>query len=53
MLADNLAGLEGLLAGVVGLGAIGMAVAEGFAKMGCRICYFDPAPRDPCGRGRD
>ena len=47
MLADNLAGLDGLLAGVVGLGSIGMAVAEAFHKMGCRICYFDPAPRDP------
>lgn len=47
MLADNLAGLDGLLVGVVGLGAIGMAVAEAFHKMGCRICYFDPAPRDP------
>lgn len=49
MLADNLAGLDGLLAGVVGLGSIGMAVAEAFHKMGCRICYFDPAPRDPAG----
>ena len=49
MLADNLAGLDGLLAGVVGLGAIGMAVAEAFARMGCRIGYFDPAPRDPAG----
>jgi phosphoglycerate dehydrogenase-like enzyme len=47
MLADNLPGLDGLLAGVVGLGSIGMAVAEAFHKMGCRICYFDPAPRDP------
>ncbi len=49
MLADNLTGLDGLLAGVVGLGSIGMAVAEAFHKMGCRICYFDPAPRDPMG----
>jgi phosphoglycerate dehydrogenase-like enzyme len=49
ILADNLAGLDGLLVGVVGLGAIGMAVAEAFHKMGCRICYFDPAPRDPAG----
>ncbi len=47
LVADNLAGLDGLLAGIVGLGSIGMAVAEGFRKMGCRICYFDPAPRDP------
>ncbi|MBZ5659647.1 MAG: hydroxyacid dehydrogenase [Acidobacteriia bacterium] len=49
MLADNLAGLDGLLVGVVGLGTIGMAVAEAFHKVGCRICYFDPAPRDPAG----
>jgi phosphoglycerate dehydrogenase-like enzyme len=51
LLADNLAGLDGLLAGVVGLGSIGMAVAEAFQKMGCRICYFDPAPRDPAAAG--
>ena len=47
MIADNLAGLDGLLIGVVGLGAIGLAVAQAFHKMGCRICYHDPAPRDP------
>jgi phosphoglycerate dehydrogenase-like enzyme len=46
MVAANLSGLEGLLVGVVGLGTIGQAVAEAFHKMGCRICYFDPAPRD-------
>lgn len=46
MLADNLAGLDGLLAGVVGLGAIGLAVAQAFHKMGCRICYHDPFRRD-------
>jgi phosphoglycerate dehydrogenase-like enzyme len=46
MLAANLAGLEGLRVGVVGLGVIGQAVAEAFHKMACRICYFDPAPRD-------
>ncbi len=47
MLADNLAGLEGQLVGVVGLGVIGMAVAQAFHRMGARIAYFDPAPRDP------
>ncbi len=47
LISENLCGLDGLLAGVVGLGSIGMAVAEAFKKMGCRICYFDPAPRDP------
>jgi phosphoglycerate dehydrogenase-like enzyme len=47
MLAANLPGLDGLLAGVVGLGVIGLAVAQAFRGMGCRVCYFDPAPRDP------
>lgn len=47
MLADNLAGVDGLTVGVVGLGAIGMAVAQAFHAMGGKIVYFDPAPRDP------
>jgi phosphoglycerate dehydrogenase-like enzyme len=47
MLADNLSGLDGLTAGVVGLGAIGSAVAEALYKNGCKILYYDPAPRDP------
>jgi phosphoglycerate dehydrogenase-like enzyme len=47
MLADNLAGIEGQLVGLVGLGVIGMAVAQAFHRMGARIAYFDPAPRDP------
>jgi phosphoglycerate dehydrogenase-like enzyme len=46
MLRDNLAGLENLLVGIIGLGTIGLAVAEAFHKMGCRICYYDPIPRD-------
>jgi phosphoglycerate dehydrogenase-like enzyme len=46
MIGDNLAGLDGLLVGIVGLGVIGMAVAEAFAKAGCRVCYYDPAPAD-------
>jgi len=46
MLADNLAGLEGLLVGVVGFGTIGTAVAQAFQRMGCRLCFYDPAPRD-------
>lgn len=45
LLADNLAGIDGLLVGIIGLGVIGAAVAEAFAKAGCRICYFDPAPQ--------
>ena len=47
MIADSLAGLEGLLVGVVGFGVVGLAVAQAFHRMGCRICYYDPAPRDP------
>jgi len=47
MVADNLAGLEGLLVGVVGFGTIGVAVARAFHRMGCRVCYHDPAPPDP------
>jgi phosphoglycerate dehydrogenase-like enzyme len=46
MIADNLAGLEGLVAGIVGLGVIGLAVAEALHESGCRICYHDPAPCD-------
>jgi phosphoglycerate dehydrogenase-like enzyme len=47
LMAENLAGLDGLLVGVIGLGVIGLAVAQAFAKAGCRLCYFDPAPSDP------
>jgi phosphoglycerate dehydrogenase-like enzyme len=47
LIADNLAGLEGLLIGVVGLGTIGLAVARAFAEANCRVCYYDPAPADP------
>ena len=46
MIAANLSGLDGLLAGIVGLGVIGLAVAKAFYARGCRICYFDPAPRN-------
>jgi phosphoglycerate dehydrogenase-like enzyme len=46
MVSDNLSGLEGLLVGVIGLGTIGLAVAQAFHRVGCRICYYDPAPRD-------
>lgn len=47
MINDNLGGLDGLLVGVVGLGTIGLAVAEAFQHMGCRICFYDPAPPNP------
>jgi phosphoglycerate dehydrogenase-like enzyme len=46
MLADNLAGLEGLLVGVIGFGVIGVAVARAFHAAGARICFHDPALRD-------
>lgn len=46
IVSDNLSGLDGLVVGVVGLGAIGLAVADAFHKRGCQICYHDPAPRD-------
>ena len=47
MINDNLSGLDGLTVGVVGLGTIGLAVAQAFRLRGCVILYFDPAPRDP------
>ena len=47
LVAGNLAGIDGLLVGVVGLGVIGLAVAQAFVKAGCRVCYHDPAPADP------
>jgi len=46
MITDNLAGLEGQTAGLIGLGTIGLAVAKAFQNAGCKLCYFDPAPRD-------
>lgn len=49
MVADNLAGIEGLQAGLVGFGTIGRAVAKVFAAMGARVCFFDPASSDPQG----
>ena len=49
MLNDNLSGLEGLTVGIVGLGVIGLAVAEAFHGQGCRICYYDPKPQNPEG----
>jgi phosphoglycerate dehydrogenase-like enzyme len=49
MIADNVGGLEGLTAGVVGLGVIGMAVARALHAQGCRIVHYDPKPADPAG----
>jgi phosphoglycerate dehydrogenase-like enzyme len=50
MVSDNLFGLDGLLVGVIGLGTIGLAVAQTFRRVGCRICYYDPAPRAAAAR---
>lgn len=47
MVSDNLSGLDGLVVGIVGLGVIGLAVAEAFLQRGCQVFYYDPAPRDP------
>jgi phosphoglycerate dehydrogenase-like enzyme len=46
MIADNLPGLDGLQVGIVGLGLIGLAVAQAFHQRGCQLCYYDPDPRD-------
>jgi phosphoglycerate dehydrogenase-like enzyme len=46
MVSDNLSGLDGLLVGVIGFGTIGLAVAQAFRRAGCRICYYEPEPRD-------
>jgi phosphoglycerate dehydrogenase-like enzyme len=43
LIADNLSGLEGITAGIVGFGVIGRAVAAAFHRAGSRICYYDPA----------
>jgi phosphoglycerate dehydrogenase-like enzyme len=51
MVSDNLSGLDGRLVGVIGLGTIGLAVAQAFHRAGCRICYHDPAPRDAAAAG--
>src|SRR4051812_18552169 len=43
MIADNLAGIEGLTVGLIGFGTIGRAVAQAFHRMGAKLCFFDPA----------
>lgn len=42
MIAASLRGLEGLTAGIVGMGQIGCAVAKAFQQHGARLKYFDP-----------
>ncbi len=46
MISDNLAGIEGLLVGLIGFGTIGRAVARAFQSLGAKLCYFDPASVD-------
>jgi phosphoglycerate dehydrogenase-like enzyme len=46
MIADNLAGIEGLTVGLIGFGTIGRAVAQAFHRMGAKLRYFDPAGGD-------
>jgi phosphoglycerate dehydrogenase-like enzyme len=43
MVADNLAGLDGLTVGIVGFGVIGKTVARALHSFGCKLVYFDPA----------
>src|SRR5882757_415302 len=47
MVADNLAGIEGLTVGLVGFGTIGRAVAQAFHRMGAKLSFFDPAAGTP------
>lgn len=48
MVAASLQGLGGLTVGLVGMGIIGLAVAERCYAFGARIAYHDPVPpRDP------
>jgi phosphoglycerate dehydrogenase-like enzyme len=46
MVADNLAGIEGLQVGLVGFGVIGRAVAQAFVRVGAKVCFFDPVAAD-------
>jgi phosphoglycerate dehydrogenase-like enzyme len=46
MVADNLAGIEGLTVGLIGFGTIGRAVAQAFHRMGAKLCFYDPAGGD-------
>jgi phosphoglycerate dehydrogenase-like enzyme len=47
MVVENVGGLEGLTIGLIGFGAIGLAVGRAFHALGCRIFYYDPAVADP------
>ena len=45
MIAASLNGLGGLTVGLIGLGTIGMAVAQRCHAMGAKIVYHDPQPQ--------
>jgi phosphoglycerate dehydrogenase-like enzyme len=49
MVADNLAGIEGLQVGLIGFGTIGRAVAQAFVRIGAKVGFFDPATVDAKG----
>jgi phosphoglycerate dehydrogenase-like enzyme len=38
-----------LQVGLIGFGTIGRAVAEAFARIGAKVCFFDPAAADAKG----
>lgn len=42
MIADNVAGLDGLVVGIVGMGVIGTAVAGRLHQLGAQIACYDP-----------
>jgi len=44
MVSASLRGLGGLTVGLVGMGAIGLSVAQRCRDMGADIVYYDPAP---------
>jgi phosphoglycerate dehydrogenase-like enzyme len=46
ILTDSLSGLGGLTIGIVGLGAIGCAVAKTFDLLGSQVIFYDPAIKD-------
>ena len=43
LISENLSGLDGLCVGIIGLGTVGLAVAQAFHARGCKVCYYDPA----------
>lgn len=50
MVKASLCGLGGLKVGLLGMGTIGLAVAERCHQLGAEILFHDPAPRGESGR---